>query len=121
MAVESLAAVRTAPARTDARQDDLVADCELRDARADFGDHADAFVPEDSADLDLGNVAFKNVQIGPTDRGGDHLHNDVGRTLYDRIGNFFPAILAGTFVDECFHFCFSYVSCDVARCRRETS
>ena len=100
---ETLATVRTATARTHARQDHLVADGQLRDARADLGDDADAFVSEDSTDFDLRDVALQDVQVGAADSGGDHLDDDVRRLLDHWIRYLFPALLAGTFVDECFH------------------
>src|ERR1017187_9700337 len=56
-----------------------------------------------SADLHLGDIALENVKVCATDRGGDHLHDHIGRLLDRRVRYFFPALLTRTLVDECLH------------------
>ena len=99
----SLAAVRASPAGTDAGKDDPVADGQLGDPFADLGDHADTLVPQDAADLHLGDVSLEDVEVRPADGRGDHLHDHVGRLFDLRIGHLVPGLLARTLVDECFH------------------
>ena len=103
MAVEALATVGASPAGADTRQDDPVTDGQSGDPLADLGDHADALVTQDAADLDLRNIAVEDMEVGSADRGGDHLDDDISRLFDLRIGYFVPCLLAGTFVDECFH------------------
>ena len=103
VAVEALTTVRAFPTRTDARDDDPVADGQLGDSFAHLGDHADPLVAQDAADFHLGDVTLENVEVGAADGRGDHLHDHVGRLLDLRIGHFLPGLLARTLVDQCLH------------------
>ena len=66
-------------------------------------DRARRVVPQNSTHFYFWDVALEDVKVGPTDRGGHHLDNDVGG-LDDRgVRNLFPALLARTFVHKRFH------------------
>src|ERR1700680_1408888 len=79
LAVVSLLAKSAAAARSDTRNQNVVADLELGDSGACLDDRAYSLVAEDRAWLHRRNVTLEDVQVGATNGGHVDLDYRVGR------------------------------------------
>src|SRR5690606_1688828 len=101
--IQAAVAVAARAAGADARNDDPVADVDVRDGGAHLGHRADALVAQNAARGDRRDVALEDVQIGAADRGRVHPHEGV-RGLEDlRIGDRIPRLLARAVIHQRFH------------------
>jgi len=81
---------------------DPVAFLDVSYRRADFFDHPEGLMTNDSA-FDAAHAAFVKVDVGATDSGGSDAQQDVGGVLHLSIGNFAHRNLACLFEDDGFH------------------
>src|SRR5660397_287878 len=81
MRVHSFLAVGALPARRDARDQDVVANFEVRNAYAHLFDDSDTFVPQYSAIRDRWHITFHDVQVRSTNRRLRDLDDGIGLSL----------------------------------------
>ncbi|OEI68888.1 hypothetical protein Cus16_1377 [Curtobacterium sp. ER1/6] len=104
--LEAVLAHPAVPARDVERDDDAVADLEVRDGRADLLDDAHRLVAEDVALVDVRAEDPVQVQVGAADRRGGDPHDRVGRLLDGRVGDGLDGHLLGALPGQCAHVAF---------------
>jgi hypothetical protein len=99
----SLTAESTPPAGRDARHEDSVTGSDILYRGTDLCDGPDSLVAEDSSRCHLGKVAFEDVEVAPTNGGRVDANHGVGLVDQLGIGDFVPALLVRSVIDERFH------------------
>ena len=103
MRVHASTAVLASTATGDARDEDLVAGCEVGDTGAGFSDGTHAFMTDDSARLYGGNVTFEDVQVSSADCGVVQFDYCVGGFLKLWLRFVFQGQFSDAIVHEGFH------------------
>jgi hypothetical protein len=100
---EALVAHEAVVARDDERDDDAVADLELRDGAADLLDDAHVLVPEDVVLLEERAEDLVEVEVGSADRGRRDADHRVGVLLDHGVGDLLDLDVVDALPGECLH------------------
>ncbi len=101
--LQTPAAHEAVAARDVERDDDAVADGEVRHGRSHLDDDAHRLVPEHVALVDERSEEFVQVQVGAADRGRGDLHDRVGGLEDLRVGHLLDAHGALALPGQCLH------------------
>jgi hypothetical protein len=108
-AAMSTMGIHTSPAEialqagSDARDYNFVSNVELRDARSDLFNDANALVAENAALDHRREISLQNMKIGPTDRGSSNSHDGIVAILNGRARFVLPRAIARAVIDQRFH------------------
>jgi hypothetical protein len=103
MGVHALLAVTAPPARGYARNQNVIANLEVGNVRANLVDDSDTFVPQDTAGYDGGYITFQDMQIRSANSRLCDFDNGIGRYLEDWLWLVFQSAFAWAMVYECLH------------------